>query len=391
MQIIVKLTTACNLNCVYCSEGDKPMQNLPIELLQKLIDELPPLLDKYHDDEVSLLWHGGEPMLAGREYLSRAMDYAGEKLQKYRLSFSMQTNGTLIDAEWIDLFKKYDVGVGISLDGYKSLHDANRLDKQGKPTFNIVMRNIQKMKDSGRSVGTLMVLNTKEEINVDALFDFIKENRLNPKIHPVIPCGRAKENDTTDEIYENYVSLMIKLYEKLIDDSDDITVEPLEQIMNAILGIAGIRECSFNGSCGQKFICLYANGCAGFCGRSEYEGSEYSYGNLKDKTLTELYESASAEKIRARQAYLKEHDCKNCEDWTLCHGGCAFEAVNAFDTLKHRYPSCIERKVLLKYLKTTGLELLKQRLLRQKRKYRMMIKERKRILKELEDARTARQ
>ena len=43
MQIILKLTTACNLNCVYCSEGDKPAETLPAEIFYKLVDELPAL------------------------------------------------------------------------------------------------------------------------------------------------------------------------------------------------------------------------------------------------------------------------------------------------------------------------------------------------------------
>ena len=49
MQIIVKLTTNCNLNCIYCSEGDKKAVTLKKEMLFKAIDELPLLLDKIND------------------------------------------------------------------------------------------------------------------------------------------------------------------------------------------------------------------------------------------------------------------------------------------------------------------------------------------------------
>ena len=40
MQIILKMTTACNLNCVYCSEGDNIPQILPREIFYKLVDEI---------------------------------------------------------------------------------------------------------------------------------------------------------------------------------------------------------------------------------------------------------------------------------------------------------------------------------------------------------------
>lgn len=92
MEIVVKLTTGCNLRCVYCSEGDKPLMVLKKEYLYKLIDELPAFLEARQDKKITLLWHGGEPMSVGMAYLQQVMDYAKEKLKDYELVFQMQTN-----------------------------------------------------------------------------------------------------------------------------------------------------------------------------------------------------------------------------------------------------------------------------------------------------------
>lgn len=390
MQVIVKLTTKCNLGCVYCSEGDKCQMDLSLNTLYKLIDELPLLLDKYHDKNISLLWHGGEPLVIGKSYLIKAMQYASEKLQKYDLSFAMQTNGTLIDEEWITIFKQFNVGIGISLDGYKEIHDKNRLTKNHQPTFDLVLNNIKLLKQHGISAGTLMVLNTAEKIDVDKLFDFLKDNNLQPKIHPVIPCGRAKDEpaEQIDMIYKNYIELMKTLYQKVMTSDTKFIIEPLDSLMNTILGISSVRECSFNGNCGKNFICLYANGDVGFCGRDgSLDKDRYMYGNINDNSLISLYESLNAQKIRQRQEYLKQNDCKNCPDWKFCHGGCSFEAVNFYGTLNAKYPHCKLRRELLAYLKTTGLELLKASLLRQKRQYRLSIKSKKELLKEFDNGR----
>lgn len=390
MQVIVKLTTGCNLKCVYCSEGNIDKEDLSIEILYKLIDELPILLNKYKDNNIDLLWHGGEPLIVGKKYLSKVMQYAQNKLKEYNLHFLMQTNGTLIDDEWIDLFKEFNVGIGISLDGYIDLHDKNRLTKNGQPTFNTILNNIIKLKNKGISVGTLMVLNTKEKIDVDKLFRFIKQYDLHPKIHPVIPCGRAKTEDKKeiDMIYNNYINLMSSLYEKIMEDDEIIIIEPLNEIMDAILGITSIRECSFNGSCGNKFICLYATGDVGFCGRAiTLDNDNLIYGNLKNNDLIDLYESANADKIRKRQNYLKDNDCKNCLEWDLCHGGCSFEAVNFSGNLYSKYPHCELRKKLIYFFRTRGLELLKQHLLKQKRQCRIQIKCKQELLEEIKDER----
>ena len=191
MQFILKMTTACNLNCVYCSEGDNPAETMPAEIFYKLVDDLPALLERVHDDRAEFLFHGGEPMLYGRENLQNLIDYARKNLPAYKVKFLMQTNGTLIDDAWIEFFAANEIGVGVSLDGYPELHDKNRRTKTGEPTAEKILANLEKMRGAGLSVGTLMVLNAAENVDADKLFNFISANSLHPKIHPVVACGRA--------------------------------------------------------------------------------------------------------------------------------------------------------------------------------------------------------
>jgi sulfatase maturation enzyme AslB (radical SAM superfamily) len=99
----------------------------------------------------------------------------------------------------------------------------------------------------------------------------------------------------------------------------------------------------------------------------------------------ELYESVSAKLIRVRDKYLQENECKNCKYWMFCHGGCTFEAVEAFGDINHPYPGCEVRRGLVDYLKITGLKLLKERLIREKRHYRMRIKEKEKFLEGLQE------
>ena len=117
MQIIVKLTTACNLACTYCSEGDRAVEQLPKELVYKMIDEYPALLDHIGTRSASILWHGGEPLLVGHDYLHDVMCYARDRLRDYDVHFLMQTNGTLVDEDWLALFQEFSISAGVSLDG----------------------------------------------------------------------------------------------------------------------------------------------------------------------------------------------------------------------------------------------------------------------------------
>lgn len=56
----------------------------------------------------------------------------GQKLAPDRrnISFSIQTNGLLIDSDRADFFKENDFLVGLSMDGGSDIHNLNRRDRQ---------------------------------------------------------------------------------------------------------------------------------------------------------------------------------------------------------------------------------------------------------------------
>ena len=383
MQIILKLTTACNLKCAYCSEGNVAVNSMPSKTLKKIVDDLPPLLTYLNDTDITFLFHGGEPMIYGRDNLQEFIDYANLNLKGLNVQFLMQTNGTLIDDTWINFFKNNNISVGISLDGYPEIHDKNRRDKFNAPTAEKILINIKAMQAAGLNAGTLMVIDTTEEIDADKLFDFIRTNALYPKIHPVIACGRAADHNTV-ETYDNWVNLMKQLLIRSLNENSSDIIQPLDEIINAILGINPIQECSFNGTCGKNFICVYPDGVVGFCGRDNL-ARHLTYGNLCEKSLLELYNSENANKIRDRQLYLHEHTCKNCADWSLCHGGCAFEAVNSFGTLDAKYPQCQSRKNFIDWIRRDGIKLLKEALIREKIRRRKLINAKKSLINKIDN------
>ena len=382
MQIVVKTGNVCNFACVYCSEGDADPMVLEEETFHQLVDGLPELLERQQDKAVTILWHGGEPLLWGLERLDRAMDYAEKQLENYALSFTMQTNGYLIDDAAMAVLQHHAVQVGVSLDGYPDMQDRNRPTKDGQSTFVVVWQNIQRLRQAHLGGGILMVLNTAEAIDVDRLYQFIEENQLYCKINPLIPCGRAADCPDAGAIYRNYVQLLEQLYEKAVSSQKKIILDPLDKLMDAILWERSPGECTYSGTCSQDILCLYADGQIGFCGRDSAT-EKFAYGCLQDASLLELYDSGTAQRVRARDAYLAQHDCRNCDVWDLCHGGCTFEALNAVGTLEAAFPFCQERRELLHYLQTTGLVLLKERLIREKRQLRFQRDRKKKFLKEV--------
>jgi uncharacterized protein len=93
--------------------------------------------------EVQVAWQGGEPTMMGVDFFRRSVELADRYLQPgQRAVYTIQTNGTLLDEEWAGFFSENEFLVGISIDGPRELHDAYRLNKGGKGSFDQAIRGL---------------------------------------------------------------------------------------------------------------------------------------------------------------------------------------------------------------------------------------------------------
>jgi len=143
----LSLTRTCNLQCRYCFEDWQDAhyyRSSPEKVGKKAVD----FLLEYSRDNKKLLFtfFGGEPMLRFDD-IKEITEYAYSKAKELgkEMLFSIDTNGTIINDEVIELFKKYRFSVVVSMDGPQEVQDINRPFKNGKGSYKLVERNIKKM------------------------------------------------------------------------------------------------------------------------------------------------------------------------------------------------------------------------------------------------------
>ncbi|GAA1753981.1 hypothetical protein GCM10009681_26360 [Luedemannella helvata] len=96
---------------------------------------------------VAVIFHGGEPLLAGPALLDHAARTMRETLSGLAtVALSVQTNGILLDEEFLELFLAHRVQVGISLDGPAHANDRHRVGHQGKGSHAAVMRGLRRLR-----------------------------------------------------------------------------------------------------------------------------------------------------------------------------------------------------------------------------------------------------
>jgi uncharacterized protein len=113
----------------------------------------------------SVVWHGGEPLAAGREHL-------GALMAPFRgVEHHIQTNATLIDDAWCTFLTERGIRVGLSVDGPAEL-TAQRVSRAGRPAYDQIMRGIRALRRHGVEFAALCVVSDPRPGLATRLYEF---------------------------------------------------------------------------------------------------------------------------------------------------------------------------------------------------------------------------
>jgi uncharacterized protein len=199
---IIKIAGACNLNCPYCymyNLGDTTYRERPnlmkAEVFFQAVDRIYEYASENELDQIFIFLHGGEPLLQPKQRVRQFLQYIFSR-KKTKTSLHLQTNGVLIDRQWIQLFNEFEVGVGISFDGPKRINDRTRVTHKGLGTHDKIVHNISLMQSHSNKKPCALCV-------------------IDPKFNPV-------------EIFDHFVSLGIEKFDFLLPDYNHSKPPPFE-------------------------------------------------------------------------------------------------------------------------------------------------------------------
>ena len=319
----------CNLSCTYCyaSCETAKINFLSIDDLKKMFE----LVKKENPDcYLDIFFHGGEPLLWGIDNYKKVFSWIKKNNSNYKLK--IQTNGILLNNDYLALFKKYSIYISLSLDGPKSINDLTRIYKDNSSTYATVLNATQKLRKQQNRIGTISVI-TKYHLGKEKeLYDFYKNKKLGFQPSPLINYGRAKKNSELMITSKEYYQFIINLFNIWYKDNNPLNIPYFLNIISAIINHKTISMCKFSKGCvnTKKYICLNSNGDISICNRTAEVGQEFIFGNINNiKSLNEIYNSKKYKHLQKRSKLL-EKQCINCKLYKLklCAGagGCPFLA-----------------------------------------------------------------
>lgn len=227
---------------------------------------------------------------------------------------AVQTNGVLVDDAYADFFAKNDFEIGVSIDGYEEVQNANRPFKNGKGSFNRTINGIRVLQSRGLDVSIISVIS--DYCDPDRYFEFIKSMGLTS--FSMKPCSGEWEHSTSLPQYTAF----IKRVHQLVASSDE-DVPNCREFMgyagNILSGTSVANLCSQSGRCGE-FVMIDVNGDVFPC--DELTSSEFYWGNITNKPLKEILASPERLCFLERVKHQNENCKESCEAFDACQGGC---------------------------------------------------------------------
>ena len=323
--LIKPASSSCNLRCRYCFYYDvadnREVKNYGI----MNNDTLENMVKKVFDDveySANFAFQGGEPTMAGIEFFEKFHKLVEKyNTKKIIVNFSLQTNGTLLNKKWLELFKKHNYLIGLSLDGNKEMHDTFRIDAKGEGTFSRVLKAAKMMKKADVEFNILCVVNKLIAQNGKLVYNFFRNNGF--RYYQFIPCldslscSEEKDYTLTAEDYGKFLDETFNLWYEDIMSDKRISVRHFDNYTKIILGEEP-EACDMVGHCNMNAV-LESDGSMYPC--DFYVLDEFKVGNINESTFEELFKS-EAEMRFLRTSLVVDEKCKVCRYFKICRGGC---------------------------------------------------------------------
>lgn len=226
-QLVFEVTDACNLKCKYCAFSDlytgydeRKNKYLSFGQAKKIIDYLVNFWKENSSDDfpkrLNIGFYGGEPLL-NFKLIKEVIAYL-ESLGDFgrTLSYSMTTNGTLLD-KYIDYLVEKKFNLLVSLDGDESAQGF-RVYHNGCNSFGDVYDNVCMVREKypayfDQHVSFNSVLHSKN--NIGRVYEFFQSNfSKTPRISPLSDSG---VNQQTTEEFENICNDYAQDFNRLTD------------------------------------------------------------------------------------------------------------------------------------------------------------------------------
>jgi uncharacterized protein len=325
-QFVVKVHSRCDLACKGCyvyEHADQSWRQRPLVMSEEVAAQAARRICEHvraHDlPAVSIILHGGEPLLAGPRGLASIAQVLRTGIGgNCSVDLRVHTNGVLLDEDFCGVFREHDIRVGISLDGDRASNDRHRVRSNGRSSYDAVVRAIGLVRREIPDLfaGLLCTIDVRND--PDAVYQELIRHRP-PAIDFLLP--HATWTSPPDRPTETaYADWLIRVFDSWLADGRPVPVRMFDSVIRTSHGASSLTE-----SLGLEptdLVVIEADGAIEQADslKTAYAGAPATGYNVFDDSLDA---AAAHPGIAARQqgAATLARACQECPVVSTCGGG----------------------------------------------------------------------
>jgi uncharacterized protein len=327
--LLIQPTPFCNINCRYCYLHHRARKaRMSEDVIGAIAGNI--VAGPLVADEFSLCWHGGEPLSVPISWYEHACDLLESAVPTgRRLVQHVQTNAMLIDDEWIKFFPRYGWRIGVSIDGPRHIHDANRVDRRGEGSFNQTIRGIERLREARVPFDVIAVLTAGSLDEPDALFDFFLSlgvRSLGFNIDEIEGPHQSSSLAGADAA-SRLKQFLLRFFARHAEAGEPFLLRPLEQLRAAVAGRHRREGLAFNDQIEPLAIVVVSvDGAMStfspeLIGNPNTEFGNFVFGNVRDGGPEIMLSNRHLLDLRRRIERGCRRCAKSCGYYDLCLGG----------------------------------------------------------------------
>ncbi len=323
--LIKPASSICNMRCAYCFYEDETKNRSQSSMGIMTNDTIEAIVSKtmkLNVDAIHYCFQGGEPTMAGIDYFYTFTSCVKQMNNGKQVTYSIQTNGLVLNEDWFQLFKDFHFLVGVSLDGFIENHDALRKDVLKKGTYHRILKHIKRLDELEIEYNILTVLTHQLAKHPKELFAFyMKENLKYVQLIPCLPSIGADESLNEYALtpidffnfYQVFFDEWIQSYEK----GKYLSVTLFDNLIPMYLGVPP-QQCGMLGRCQMQLV-IEGDGSVYPC--DFYVLDEHYCGNINRDDILDILKHKNATNFITEKKELSEV-CQSCDFYKMCYGNC---------------------------------------------------------------------
>jgi uncharacterized protein len=340
--VLAKPTGAvCNLDCSYCFYlvKEELYPDSDFRMKEQVLDAYLRQLVEAHAGmpQITVAWQGGEPTLMGLPFFRRVVERLATLVPAgVELEHTLQTNGVRLDDEWCAFLAQHRVLVGLSIDGPREMHDAYRVDKGGRGTFDQVVRAARLLRAHKVEHNALVTVHAANQDHPLTVYRFLRDE-LGIEFIQLIPIverldeggleagGHAAFSREQAPITDRTVSseawgeFLVAVFDEWVrHDIGRVFVPTFESAVASWLGLSPAM-CIFRETCGNA-VALEHNGDLYSC--DHFVTPAHRLGNVLDTTMRAMVDSPRQRAFGCAKKDGLPPQCQSCTVRFACNGAC---------------------------------------------------------------------